>query len=92
MTFDKKLKRLAGTSNLKKNPAKIERDPKPRQIKCSLWVNGTVFKDCPPNSIQSIWMATVMMRMIKKSGLLKKFLNTLSSVDFNFLALTSLKI
>jgi hypothetical protein len=32
---DKKLNKLTGTKSLKKNPAKIERDPNPKQIKCS---------------------------------------------------------
>lgn len=50
----RKLKRLVGIRSLKKNPAKIDKDPNPRQIKCSYWLKGTVFKDCPPNSIQSI--------------------------------------
>lgn len=43
--FDKKLNQLTGTKSLKKKPAKIERDPNPKQIMCSSWVSGTVFKD-----------------------------------------------
>ncbi len=43
------MNKLEGIINLNKNPAKIDNEPNPRQIKCSYWVNGTVFNDCPPN-------------------------------------------
>jgi hypothetical protein len=74
--LERKLNKETGTNNLKKNPANIDNDPNPKQIKCSCKVNGTVFKDCPPYSTHKVWIIMVATKIIKNNGLLKKFLNT----------------
>jgi hypothetical protein len=77
----------AGMMILKIGPKKMGRDPKPRQMRCSCWVKGTVLRDCPPNSTQAIWIIIVAMRIIMNRGLLKKFSNTLISDDLSLRAL-----
>lgn len=74
--LDRELNKETGTNILKKNPANIDNDPNPKQIKCSSKVNGTVFKDCPPYSTHKVWIIMVATKIIKNNGLLKKFLNT----------------
>ena len=91
MLPDRGTKIEAGTRILKMGPKKMGREPRPRQMRCSCWVRGTVRRDYPPNSTQAIWMAMVAMRMMMKRGLLKKFSKTLSSEDLSLRALISLK-
>jgi hypothetical protein len=52
--FTRKENSSTGMNDLKKNPAMMERDPSPRQIKCSPIVRGTVLTAYPPNSTHAI--------------------------------------
>jgi hypothetical protein len=40
---------LAGISILKTKPNIIDKDPRPKHIRCSSVVNGTVLSEWPPN-------------------------------------------
>ena len=62
-----------GMVSLNMGARRTGRAPRPRQRRCSFWERGTVLSDCPPNSTQASWTTMVMMRMIRKRGLLKKF-------------------
>lgn len=90
-SLSKNLNIEAGRAILKITPAKMDKEPKPMQIRCSCILRGTVLRDCPPNSTHRNWIAKVLMRMAKKRGLLKKLEKMLISLDFSFLALISLK-
>lgn len=82
-SLDRLLNIDEGIRSLKMTPKKRGSEPRPRQMRCSWRVSGTVLRDSPPNWMQAIWIAIVRTRMMKKSGLLKKFLKMLISEDFS---------
>ena len=87
----KKLNNDPGISILKRNPAKIDKDPNPKHIRCSSFVNGTVLIASPPNSTHRYCTINVNNKIKMNKKLLKNPTNTFSSDDFSFLALISLK-
>jgi hypothetical protein len=62
-----------------------------KQSKFYWKLNGTVLIADPPNCIKVNWTTNVEMMMPKNNGLLKKFLKTLTSCCWSFLALIILK-
>lgn len=84
--------KFSGSKSLIKSPESNENVPKIRHNKFYLKLSSTVFKDFPPYLTIVNWITIVPTMMIKKSGLFKKFSNTLTSLCLSFLALISLKI
>ena len=84
--------KFSGKKVLMRRPAISEKVPNMMQRRFSLKLSSTVLRDFPPYLTMVNWITMVLTRMMRKSGLFKKFSKTLASLCLSFLALISLKI